>query len=170
MDIDIRFRMAAEEDLKPVKQVYKNAIEAMERKGIYQWDSIYPSEADIRNDILSSQMLLGEVDGKIASVFTINRDYDQEYSEGNWQYKDATFFVVHRLCVNPEVQGYGIGKKTVQFIEDMLSAKGIETIRLDAFSKNPISIKMYEGLGFKKTGEVHWRKGLFYLYEKKLEV
>lgn len=168
-DKDIMFRRAEEKDLVLIHQVYKKAIKALELKGIYQWDSIYPSEGDIWNDILSSQMFVGEVDGKIAAAFTINQDYDPEYQEGNWQFKDASYFVIHRLCVNPEVQGYGIGKKTVLFIEDMLSAKGIETIRLDAFSQNPISVKLYEGLGFKKAGEVHWRKGLFYLYEKKLE-
>ena len=168
MNKDIIFRTARQEDLKPIHEVYKNAIETMERNGINQWDSIYPNEEVIQNDIISGQMLLGEVDGKIASIFTINQDYDTEYKDGNWQYADASFSVVHRLCVNPDFQGKGIGKKTVLHIEAILRDKEVETIRLDAFSLNPVSVKMYEGLGFKKAGEVNWRKGLFYLYEKKL--
>jgi GNAT superfamily N-acetyltransferase len=168
MDKDIIFRTATQKDLKSVIKVYENAIRTMESKGIYQWDSIYPNEEVLQNDIVKDQMLLGEIDGKIVSVFVLNQDYDKDYEEGNWQCKNASFFIVHRLCVNPDFQGKGIGKKTVLFIEDFLKHNEIESIRLDAFSLNPVSLKMYEGLGFKKTGEVYWRKGMFYLYEKKL--
>ena len=34
--------------------------------------------------------------------------------------------------------------------------------------KNPFATKMYEKIGYEKTGSAEWRKGLFYLYEKKL--
>ncbi len=168
MDKDITFRKATREDLKAIHQLYQNAIKTMESKGIYQWDSIYPNEEVIQNDILNEEMFLGEVDGNIASVFALNQEYDTDYKDGNWAYKDATFSIVHRLCVNPDFQGKGIGKKTVHFIENILRNKKIETIRLDAYSLNPISLNMYEGLGFKKAGEVNWRKGLFYLYEKRI--
>ena len=56
----------------------------------------------------------------------------------------------------------------MQLIEDILRTRGIETIRLDAFSLNPIALKMYEKLGYQRVGEVTWRKGLFYLFEKKI--
>ena len=164
----ILFRTATQKDLKAIQQVYENAIKTLESNGIYQWDSVYPNEEVIRNDILKAHMFLGEVDGKIASIFALNQDYDTDYNDGNWQHKDASFFIIHRLCVNPDFQGKGIGKKTILYIEDYLRNQEIESIRLDAYSLNPVSLKMYEGLGFKKAGEVYWRKGLFYLYEKKL--
>ncbi len=50
----------------------------------------------------------------------------------------------------------------------MLRDRGIESVRLDAFSLNPYALRMYEGLGYKKVGEANWRKGLFYLFEKNL--
>jgi ribosomal protein S18 acetylase RimI-like enzyme len=53
-------------------------------------------------------------------------------------------------------------------IEELLREKGVESIRLDAFSLNPVALGMYNRLGYKKVGEVIWRKGLFYLFEKKL--
>lgn len=56
----------------------------------------------------------------------------------------------------------------MELIESIIQSKGIETIRLDAFSQNPIALRMYENLGYKKVGEVNFRKGLFYLYEKKI--
>lgn len=57
---------------------------------------------------------------------------------------------------------------TLQLIEEYLRNKGIECVRLDAFSKNPSALRMYEKIGYRRSGEIYWRKGLFYLYEKKL--
>lgn len=53
-------------------------------------------------------------------------------------------------------------------IEDILQKEGIRSIRLDVFSQNPYALKMYEALGYQKVGGASWRKGLFYLLEKKL--
>lgn len=53
-------------------------------------------------------------------------------------------------------------------IEDLLKKQRVQSIRLDAFSLNPYALKMYEALGYEKVGEINWRKGTFYLCEKKL--
>jgi ribosomal protein S18 acetylase RimI-like enzyme len=47
---------------------------------------------------------------------------------------------------------------------------GIDTIRLDVFTLNPYALKMYEKSGYIKVGFAHWRKGEFYLMEKKVYV
>lgn len=164
----IILRKAKVKDLKVIMNIYKNAIEAMENTGIHQWDSIYPNEEIIIKDILNKQMYLYEIDNQIASVFVLNQVYENEYNDGDWQYKESSFYIVHRLCVNPLFQGNGIGRMTMQLIEKRLQKNGIDTIRLDAFSLNPIALKMYEKLGYKRVGEVKWRKGIFYLFEKKI--
>ena len=97
---------------------------------------------------------------------TSNQETDEEYANGNFE--DDNYAVVHRLCVDPEYQNQKIGYRTMMMIESLLKEQGISSIRLDAFSKNPFSLKMYEKLGYKNIGSAQWRKGLFYLYEKKL--
>lgn len=168
MNNEILLRKACIEDFEAIVTMFKNAVEVMDSNGIYQWDSIYPSEDIIRKDLLSNQMYLGTMNNRIVSSFVLNQDYDKEYSNGNWRYKDASFYVIHRLCVNSAFQGMGVGSRTMQLIENLLRNKQIETIRLDAFSLNPIALKMYEKLGYNRVGEVNWRKGLFYLFEKKI--
>ena len=101
-------------------------------------------------------------------IYVINKECDEEYSDGNWKYPDSSYSVIHRLCVNPKYQNQGIGKLTLQHIERQVKKQGSETIRLDVFSLNPYALKMYKKLGYSKTGEVHWRKGKFYLMEKKI--
>lgn len=168
MNTEIIFRKANIGDLVHVVKIYKNAINRMEKNNILQWDDLYPNEVILKDDILKEQMLLGEINNKIASIVVLNKNYDEEYKNGNWNYKDLPFAVVHRLCVNPDFQNKGIGNNTMLSIEKLLKIDGIETIRLDAFSLNPYALSMYEKLGYKKVGEVNWIKGLFYLYEKKI--
>ena len=56
----------------------------------------------------------------------------------------------------------------MEHIEKTLKAQGIEAVRLDAFTKNPYALKLYERCGYHNVGMAHWRKGDFYLMEKYL--
>lgn len=164
----ITLRKAELCDSKHISNIYYHAIQVMNDMGINQWDNIYPNEEILYEDIKKQHMFLGETDSQIASIVVLNNEYDKEYEAAAWKYKDLSFSVVHRLCVNPVFQGKGVGRQTMLLVEEMLLSEGIETIRLDAFSLNPIAVKMYKKLGYLKVGEVIWRKGLFYLFEKKL--
>jgi len=165
---EITIRKANGKDMNTVLEIFKKAINVMNTNGILQWDDIYPDEQILNEDIENNQMFLGEIDGKIVSVFVLNQECDEEYENGNWRYQRSPFAVIHRFCVNPNFQNNGIGTKTMNIIEEMLKENSIETIRLDTFSLNTYALKMYEKLGYNKVGEVSWRKGIFYLLEKKL--
>jgi len=168
MNSEITVRKANIEDINIVVDIYKKAINAMEENGIFQWDNIYPNEEILQEDIQKNQMFLGEIDGKIVSIFVLNQEFDEEYKNGNWNYWRCSFVVIHRFCINANFQNSGIGTKTMNIIEEISKENNIETIRLDTFSLNPYALKMYKKLGYINVGEVLWRKGLFYLYEKKL--
>ncbi|MNI22378.1 putative acetyltransferase [compost metagenome] len=166
--MDFSIRKANVNELDAVFSVYANAIVTMNENNIPQWDEVYPSKQDIMEDINEEQLYLVESDLNIVSVFVLNQDFDEEYELGKWQYPDASFCVIHRLCVNPLFQNKGMGSSTMLLIEDLVKQMGLETIRLDAFSQNPYALRMYEKLHYRTVGEVQWRKGLFYLMEKKL--
>lgn len=159
-------RKAELEDLNIIIEIYKSAIIYLNENKIFQWDEIYPTKTILEEDILKKQMYIGIVNNAIVSVVVINSEYDQDYNNVNWEYDN--FAVIHRLCVNPVNQNQKIGKNTMILIEELLKEKGIKSIRLDAFSLNPYSLRMYNNLGYKKVGEANWRKGLFYLFEKKI--
>lgn len=92
MSNELILKKATLEDLEAILHIYKHAIETMESNGIYQWDNVYPNKEVIINDILESNMFLGEVRGQIASVFVLNQDYESEYENGKWQYEEVTFY------------------------------------------------------------------------------
>lgn len=164
----MKIRQAELKDLDAVINMFKSAISTMISNNIYQWDDVYPNSTILKQDILKKQMYIGTEDDVIVSAAVINDESDEQYQNGNWEFANESFAVIHRLCVNPLYQNKKYGKNTMIIIEDFLKNKGIQCVRLDAFSKNPYALKMYQALEYKKAGEANWRKGLFYLFEKKL--
>lgn len=164
----LEFRKAVENDLDAVFSVIKDAIAELDRNGIPQWDELYPDREILAEDISKHELIIGTLGGEIASIFVVNSECDEEYENGAWQYPDASFRVIHRLCVNPKLQKRGVGADTMKHIEAELKKEGIETVRFDAFTQNPYALRLYDKLGYAKVGYVDWRKGRFVLMEKKL--
>lgn len=163
---NIIYRPTEMSDLPEISGLASSAILEMEKNGIHQWDELYPTAEDFSEDISVGDQYVGTVRGKIAVIYTLNQSCDNEYKNGIWQYPNEPFAVIHRLCVSPEFQHKGIAAKTVSHIENELQKQGISVIRLDVFTENPYALRLYEKLGFKKTGTVKWRKGDFFLMEK----
>lgn len=144
------------------------AISKMISQGIFQWDEIYPTLDDFLTDAQNNQLYIVEIEEKAAACFVLNKDCDEEYKNGAWHYTGKDYIVIHRLCVNPEFQNQGVGRKTCLMIEEMVKAQGVKSIKLDCFTQNPYSQKMYGKLGYKIVGYADWRKGRFALMEKVL--
>jgi len=166
--IELEFMLAQKEDLDNVLAMFTGAINEMNRNGIDQWDSMYPDRNLLEEDIIKKQLFIGLYEGTIVSAYVLNRECDEQYVNGTWKYPDSTYYVIHRLCVNPIFQNKRIGTLTMLHLENEIRKMGIDTIRLDAFTLNPYAVKMYEKLGYLKVGFAHWRKGKFYLMEKKI--
>lgn len=165
---ELRFRKAALFDLPEIFRLFAAAIRRMDEQGIPQWDEVYPSKAVLRRDALRRQLFVGFLDGRIACAFALSRQCDREYDAGAWRYPNAPYMVIHRLCVHPAFQNRGVAARAMAYIERRLYARGVRAVRLDAFSRNPYALRLYERLGYEKTGEVRFRKGIFCLYEKAL--
>lgn len=166
MQDKITYRMATSADINEIQRFVDRAKAVMETQGIHQWDEIYPTKEDFAGDESKQELFVGEIDGKLAVCFTLNKFQDEEYFAVDWENKGENFIVIHRLCVNPEFQGMGIGSKTCRHIEEVALERGAASIKLDAFTENPISLAMYGKLGYKVKGYADWRKGKFKLMEK----
>ena len=165
---ELKFLLAQKEDLNTVMSIFTDATNEMNRNAIYQWDSIYPNINIIEEDIKKEQLYMGIYEGTIVSAYVLNQEHDKQYDNGAWNYPNSTYYVLHRLCVNPQFQNKKIGTLTMLHIENEVKKMGADTIRLDVFTLNPYAVKLYEKLGYSKVGLTNWRKGTFYLMEKKL--
>lgn len=164
----IEFRIAEMKDLKEIFEIFSAAIKEMNKLNILQWDEVYPDKHILQGDIIKKHLYIGKIDSEIVCGYVLNTECDEQYINGKWKYTNARYSVIHRMCVNPKFQNQGIGALTLKHIETKLKSEGVETIRLDVFSLNPFALKMYYKQGYIKIGEAHWRKGEFYLMEKKL--
>ena len=166
-------RFALEEDLPAVLDIFFRAIRSLCAKGIEQWDEIYPDRKVLSDDIRRKEMRLLEENGIPVSAFVLNEEQMAEYRAVPWKFLPRKFSgesvaVIHRLCVDPEKQGHGFGKISLLCAEEILRNQGFGIVRLDAFSKNPAALRLYESSGYRRAGKALFRNGLFYCYEKKL--
>lgn len=164
--MELQFRPAMPEDLDALAQMYGAAIEEMRRQGIDQWDERYPDRQILAEDIDAGEMTLGFLDGALACAYVMNRECDPEYADGAWAHPGADFRVLHRLCVDPALQGRGIARQAVGHMEARAHEQGVNCVRLDVFSENPCALHLYRRLGYHPAGEVRFRKGMFHLMEK----
>jgi ribosomal protein S18 acetylase RimI-like enzyme len=162
----MELRRLALTDLGLVVNIYKDAVNNMIAHNIFQWDEMYPDENTLREDVARGRMFAGVENNEIASVFVLDKECDGAYSTAQWECGSGGFIVLHRFCVRVDFQHRGVGTKTMKLIEKKMKGEGITSIRLDTFSKNPYSLRMFDKLGYKRVGEAHWERGLFYIFEK----
>lgn len=167
--MEMEFRPATINDLDALVRLYGAATQDMFRQGIDQWDERYPDREILAEDAESGDMTLGLLDGALACAWVVNREYDPEYELGAWEHTEGDFCVLHRLCVNPAMQGKGLARQAMAQMEKTACEQGFDSVRLDVFSQNLHAQRLYERLGYKRTGEVRFRKGIFYLMEKGLQ-
>jgi len=164
----MQYRLATKSDLDEICILIEKAIDRMEQQGIYQWDEIYPTRKDFLEDINKNTLYVAVEDSRIAAIYVINQECNEEYNECQWNNPDESACIIHRLCVLPDFQNKGIGSKVLTHIEEQIKNMGFSSVRLDVFSENPYAIRLYEKNGYEKRGYADWRKGRFFLMEKTL--
>ncbi len=170
----ISYRKGRADDLEEIFAFVQAAVVKMNEEKIFQWDEIYPDMTDFALAVENGELYVaeisvaGEKEKRLAATYTLNTQYDEEYKTAAWSKPEKSFYILHRIVVNPEFQHRGLGNTVMQHIEEQCRENGIESIRLDVFSQNPYSLRLYEKRGFVKTGDADWRKGRFYLMEKVL--
>lgn len=139
----------------------------MQRKGIDQWDAVYPNEEVVERDVnYGSQYILEDGERCLAAV-TLNEEQDPAYRNVQWSGGEPVL-VIHRLCVDPAYQGTGLGKRLMDFSEGWAIRNAYASIRLDAYTGNPSAVKLYEHRGYRKAGQVYFprRTRPFFCFEK----
>ena len=165
---DIKYRLGKLEDIEAITVLIQEAIQEMEKHDIFQWDELYPTAEDFEDDIKRENLYVAEENEKIIALYVISSESDEAYNNAEWKYPRETSLVLHRFCVSPGFQNKGIGKKVLMKIESQIKSMGYDSVRLDVFTKNPYSQKLYRNNGYEVRGFAEWRKGRFDLMEKKL--
>lgn len=164
----ITLRPAQPEDMDAIEALFLAAIDYMRADGIEQWDEFYPDRGVMAADLQAGSLIVVESDGQMAAVVTLDENPYAAYADIPWQHPGARPIFVHRLCVHPSRQGKGIAREIMRHIEQIAQERGFEVIRLDTFIDNARALRLYEGLGYTRAGEMTARKGRFPCFEKRI--
>jgi GNAT superfamily N-acetyltransferase len=164
--LDYRIEPGRPADLDQIMTLIADVIAGLRARGIDQWDEIYPDRNIITADLAAGTLSIAEGDGGLLGMIVLNEHQEPQYASVDWRFQSGRCLVVHRLCVHPEAEGKGVATALMAFAEATGRGLGYGAVRLDAFTGNPRAVALYERLGYRKAGEVTFRKGRFYCYEK----
>jgi ribosomal protein S18 acetylase RimI-like enzyme len=166
---NVMVRRAHADDLPRLGVLLQECVAGMRAEGIDQWDEVYPTVETLRADVDAGSLYVASAAGHpIAGAFVIDERQEPEYADVPWTVRAARVGVVHRLMIHPRCQGRGLGPFLMRFAELRARQLGYRALRLEAFTSNPRSLRLYAGLGYRDAGPVTFRKGLFRCFEKDL--
>jgi GNAT superfamily N-acetyltransferase len=163
--VDIEIRQANLVDITGLIDLVRACIANMQSQGIDQWDDVYPDLGTIQRDVDDGAAFIAIIAGAIAGMATLNAHQEPEYTDVPWRFLGRPA-VIHRLMVTPAAEGKGVARALIQFLETRGEGIGYDCIRLDVFAQNPRAVRFYELSLYHRAGQVRFRKGNFYCYEK----
>ena len=159
---------AALQDVSSVMQLLSLCTQHMRAEGIYQWDEIYPNRQVVEDDARAGSLFVIQHDGICIGSVALNDVQSEEYRLVPWRCVGGRVLVIHRLCVHPDWQRRGVGRRLMDFTENFAAEHAFACIRLDAYTGNPRALSLYERRGYACVGQVFFprRKLPFNCYEK----
>ena len=146
-------------DKEYINEIYKILFRCgihMLKQGLFHWVKPYSKNA-IKHDCETKQVVL--VKDKGTGVYTST--FQMYVNEENNLY-------VRKIATNPNVEGMGIGKKNMLYMETYAKKCGCSKLCLDVYKKSSRAINFYKKNGFKIVGERKARLFSEFIMEKKL--
>jgi ribosomal protein S18 acetylase RimI-like enzyme len=109
----------------------------MLNRGIQQWDETYPTLGNGGERTLppvectpSFRMM------SLIGAIVMDEKQSPQYEMVDWNLKEEPILVIHRLAINPDLQGKGLGKSAMELAHQFAAENNYKTIRLDAYKGN----------------------------------
>lgn len=149
---------ASKRDIPKIMEITKACAADMISKGIFQWNTHYPSISAFENDLNREELYVNIYNSQIIGAIVISTHMDDEYLPIQWLTPSDKNIYIHRLCVHPQYQGMGKAGEAMTFAESLAREKGAASVRLDTFSKNPVNNRFYSNRGYQKLGDIFFPK------------
>lgn len=143
-------RDARPEELDEVARILKRAyLQYSKSMPPDAWKSYLEDIMDVRSRLAKSELIVAELDGKLAGAVTLYAD-KRSSSHGLWP---AGWAAIRLLAVGPAFRGHGIGRELMEECIRRCRSKGIHTIGLHTSEMMAVAMKMYERMGFQRVPE-----------------
>lgn len=145
-----QFRLGRPEEADGIFAMYRAAAVRGRENGSSAWDDDYPDLRTLQEDLAQGRLLVLEEGGAILACVSLLESEEPETEGLSWTPARACFPA--RLCVDPDRQGEGLGERVMRHLADHARAEGLGSIRLLAAVANPAANRLYERLGYRRTG------------------
>ncbi len=134
----MKFKRAIKKDVNSIIDIIQGAQSYLKAQGVDQWQNNYPNIETINNDIDNNHGYVLVEDniivGTVAVIFANDKTYHSIYN-GKW-ITDGQYAVIHRIAINPDYHGIGLGTEIIKEVERMCKNKGISSIKIDTHKDN----------------------------------
>ena len=161
---------AREGDLGVAMQIIDSAKEYLREQGIDQWQTGYPDEACLGEDIRAGKGYLVTQDGEVIGYACLDLDGEPAYDdlEGTWATEEP-YLVVHRLALAPSARGRGLSGKVFHLAEDFARERGVNAVRVDTDEDNHGMRHVLEKNGYTYRGVIWFDNSTKIAFDKTLE-
>ena len=110
-------------------------------------------EADLLDDERVTDQELSELLADPRVTMLAARDGDSCLGSVAVTRKDASLAYLGMLCVEPDLQSSGLGRRLLDAAEDMARAEGVKAMEMTVIDGRDTLIAWYERRGYVRTGE-----------------
>lgn len=148
--------VAAPYHRKALCELFDRVTAHLRASGIDQWDRWYPNRWVIGGDIRSGALWVLEREGRCIGAVVVDAKQNVRYQALPWKDAAGRPACIHRLAVDPQAQGRGLGGQLLRHAEATAQAGGATSIRLDVYTGNAAVIAMYARAGYEAIGEIRY--------------
>lgn len=165
----MRTRYARREDVPAIMNIINQAKVRLANLGIDQWQSGYPNEESLLNDISNKNGYVVVDKNEVVAYAAIIFDGEPTYTHIDGQrLTDQSYVVVHRIAVADDMLRRGVGAYVMQTAERKALRRGVHSFRIDTHFGNRVMRNLIRKHGFTLCGIVQVRDGQRMAYEKVL--
>lgn len=150
----VYLREANGNDLTEIMKIIDQAKSFLKNSGSTQWQSGYPDEKTIGQDIVQRQGWVLICDRQVAGYAAIPVGPDPHYAEieGAWHNNDDVYAVIHRMAVGSAFRGEHLSDQLINQAIGIFYARGVHNFRVDTGFQNKIVQHLAQSHCFEKRG------------------
>ncbi len=148
---------ARKTDAAAICTLYQKVCGQMHAQGLKQWDwGEYPSEDIVQEDLAEGHLYVARTEtGEPWCAVAVDTCQEEQYQAVPWLFgvHPGCF---HRFAIDPDQQGKGMSRALLTEIEELLRGMGCDCLRCDTRMDNHRALHLYESIGMRRVGAVHY--------------
>ena len=149
-------RLAASSDVDNIMLTIRQAKNYMKKHRVDQWQSGYPDESMVIEDIERGEGHVMTYCDRFAGYFMLTKEPQPEYellTDGKWR-AAGEYCTLHRTCVAAEYRGSGMSERLMAAAEALAREMGAAALRADTHRHNEPMKTLLRRSGFVYRGNI----------------